>query len=109
MNGGGGAYFHRFQGVAHLHGLDDAESSLVRNSRTHFRELDVYDVAKFSLRVIGDTDSDDVTLNFCPLRYEKFMSAGCRSEGVGENKSCFHANNKERFRNAHAGKAGTVK
>ena len=55
----------------HLHGLDDTESSLVGNGGTHFRELDVNHVAKFSLRVIGDTDSDDVTLDLGPLRKEE--------------------------------------
>ena len=34
---------------------------------TNFRELDIHDVTKLSLRMIGDTNSDDVALNLGPL------------------------------------------
>lgn len=59
---------------SHLHGLDNAESGLVRNGGAYLRELDVNYVAKFSLCVIGDTYSDDVTLDFSPLQHEKTTS-----------------------------------
>ena len=34
---------------------------------THFWKLNIHDVTKLSLRVVSDTNSDDVALNLGPL------------------------------------------
>lgn len=43
---------------------------------TNFWELDINDVTKLSLRMIGNTNSDDIALNLGPLwsHYNKFTS-----------------------------------